>query len=85
MTVLRNEITNLKNKLISSEQKTLDLHSDVKTLSALSQSAGQSLNSARTNLVGLSDELAQLYHLVCTVNGETPNRVLLDHKNEDLR
>jgi protein bicaudal D len=85
MTVLRNEITNLKNKLMTTEQKTLDLHSDVKTLSTLSQSAGQSLNSARGNLMALSDELAQLYHLVCTVNGETPNRVLLDHKNEDLR
>lgn len=84
MTVLRNEITNLKNKLLSTEQKTLDLHSDVKTLAALSQTAGQSLNSARTNLVTLSDNLAQLYHLVCTVNGDTPNRVLLDHKTEDL-
>lgn len=84
MTVLRNEITNLKNKLISTEQKTLDLHSDVQTLSSLAQNAGQSLNSARANLVTLSDDLAQLYHLVCTVNGDTPNRVLLDHKTEDL-
>lgn len=84
MTVLRNEITNLKNKLLTSEQKTLDLHSDVKTLSVLSQHAGQSLNSARGTLVALSDDLAQLYHLVCTVNGDTPNRVLLDHKTEDL-
>lgn len=84
MTVLRNEITNLKNKLLSSEQKTLDLHSDVQTLSSLAQNAGQSLNSARGTLVTLSDDLAQLYHLVCTVNGDTPNRVLLDHKTEDL-
>jgi protein bicaudal D len=84
MAVLRNEITNLKNKLLSTEQKTLDLHSDVQTLSSLAQNAGQSLNSARSTLVSLSDDLAQLYHLVCTVNGDTPNRVLLDHKTEDL-
>lgn len=84
MTVLRNEITNVKNKLLNTEQKTLDLHADVKTLSMLSQNAGQSLNSARGTLVTLSDDLAQLYHLVCTVNGETPNRVVLDHKTEDL-
>lgn len=84
MTILRNEITNLKNKLISNEQKTLDLHADVQTLSSLAQNAGQSLNSARGTLVSLSDDLAQLYHLVCTVNGDTPNRVLLDHKTEDL-
>lgn len=84
MTILRNEITSLKNKLISNEQKTLDLHADVQTLSSLAQNAGQSLNSARGTLVSLSDDLAQLYHLVCTVNGDTPSRVLLDHKTEDL-
>lgn len=84
MGILRNEITNLKNKLLSTEQKTLDLHSDVQTLSTLAQNAGQSLNSARGTLVSLSDDLAQLYHLVCTVNGQTPTQVLLDHKTEDL-
>lgn len=84
MNILRNEITNLKNKLLTSEQRSLDLHADVKTLSALSQNAGQSLNTARGSLVTLSDDLAQLYHLVCTYNGDTPNRVLFDHKTEDL-
>lgn len=84
MVTLRNEITNLKNKLLSSEQKSLDLQSDVHTLTHISQNAGQSLGSARSTLVALSDDLAQLYHLVCTVNGETPTRVLLDHKNDDM-
>ncbi|XP_049536183.1 protein bicaudal D isoform X3 [Anopheles darlingi] len=84
MTILRNEITNLKNRLLSVEQKSLDLHSDIQVLTSLSQTAGQSLNTTRSNLIALSDDLAQLYHLVCTVNGETPNRVLLDHKNDDL-
>lgn len=84
MVTLRDEITNLKNKLLSTEQKTLDLHSDVQTLTSISQNAGQSLGSARNTLVTLSEDLAQLYHLVCTVNGEMPNRVLLDHKNDEL-
>lgn len=84
-TTLRNEVTNLKNKLLSSEQKSLDLQSDVQTLTHISQNAGQSLGSARSTLVALSDDLAQLYHLVCTVNGETPSRVLLDHKSDDMR
>lgn len=84
MTTLREEITNLKNKLLSSEQRSLDLHSDVQTLAIISQNAGQSLGSARSVLVGLTDDLAQLYHLVCTVNGETPSRVILDHKNEEF-
>lgn len=84
MLTLRNEITNQKNKLIAMETKSIDLHSDVETLTTLAQSAGQNLGQARHTIVGLSDELAQLYHLVCTVNGETPNRVLLDHKSDDF-
>lgn len=84
MATLRDEITNLKNKLLATEQKSLDLRSDVQTLTIISQNAGQSLGTARSTLVGLSDDLAQLYHLVCTVNGETPNRVILDHKTEEF-
>ncbi|XP_030383864.1 protein bicaudal D [Scaptodrosophila lebanonensis] len=84
MTTLRNEVTNLKNKLLSTEQKSLDLQSDVQTLTHISQNAGQSLGSARSTLVALSDDLAQLYHLVCTVNGDVPTRVLLDHKSDDM-
>ena len=84
MATLRDEITNLKNRLLATEQKSLDLHSDVQTLTIISQNAGQSLGSARSVLVGLTDDLAQLYHLVCTVNGETPNRVILDHKNDEF-
>ena len=84
MSTLRDEVTNLKNKLLTTEQKTLDLHSDVLTLTTISQNAGQSLSSARSTLVALSEDLAQLYHLVCTVNSETPSRVLLDHKSDEL-
>lgn len=82
--VLRNEIAQLKNRLLATEQQSWDLQADVETLSAVSLVAGKSLGEARTTLVTLSDDLAQLYHLVCTVNGETPNRVLLEHRSDDL-
>lgn len=84
MATLRDEITSLKNRLLSTEQRSLDLHSDVETLANISQIAGQSLSTARNTITALSEDLAQLYHLVCTVNGETPSRVLLDHKSEEL-
>lgn len=84
MTILRNEVTNLKNKLLSTEQKNMDLKSDLQVLASLAQNAGQNISSAKGNMIVFSDDLAQLYHLVCTLNGDTPNRVLLDHKNEDL-
>ena len=38
-----------------------------------------SLNAASDELVKATVELADIYHLVCEVNGETPNRVMLEH------
>lgn len=70
--------------MLANEQKTLDLHNDFQTLTKISHNAGQSLGAARTTLAAVSDDVAQLYHFVCTVNGETPNRVIFDHKTEDL-
>ncbi|XP_046753336.1 protein bicaudal D isoform X2 [Diprion similis] len=77
---LRSELTNLKNKLLDTEHKSLELQSDISILSELAADAGSSLDSAQNDLQTISDELAQLYHHVCTVNGETPSRVLLDHE-----
>ncbi|XP_012253235.2 protein bicaudal D isoform X3 [Athalia rosae] len=88
---LRSELTNLKNKiplseqslrekLLDTEHRSLELQSDISILSELAADAGSSLDSAQNDLQNISDELAQLYHHVCTVNGETPSRVLLDHE-----
>jgi protein bicaudal D len=51
------------------------LESDISILSKLAAEAGSSFETAQNNLQNMSDELAQLYHHVCTVNGETPSRV----------
>lgn len=65
---------------MDTEQRSLQLESDVNVLSKLAAEAGSSLESAQNDLQNISDELAQLYHHVCTVNGETPSRVTLDHE-----
>ncbi|XP_058795599.1 protein bicaudal D-like isoform X2 [Phymastichus coffea] len=77
---LRTELTNLRNKLLDTEQRSMLLESDVSILSKLAVEAGSSLESSQNDLQNMSDELAQLYHHVCTVNGETPSRVILDHE-----
>ncbi|XP_075215937.1 microtubule-associated protein Bicaudal D [Lycorma delicatula] len=77
---LRTEITNLKNELLDNEQRVLELQADVRLLGELTGEASSSLDAAQNDLNTVSDELAQLYHHVCTVNGETPSRVLLDHE-----
>ena len=33
----------------------------------------------QADLYRITEDLAQLYHLVCQVTGETPSRVMLDH------
>lgn len=49
-------------------------------LSKLTGDAGGCLDKALNDLQNISDELAQLYHHVCIVNGETPSMVILDHE-----
>lgn len=81
---LRNEITNLKNKLLDTEQKQMDLDGDFKLLKEFASQAGTTLDETQNNLQSVTEELAQLYHHVCTVNGQTPTRVVLDHEKEGL-
>ncbi|XP_066158406.1 protein bicaudal D [Euwallacea fornicatus] len=81
---LRNEVTNLKNKLLDTEQKQMDLDADFKLLKDFACQAGASLDESQNNLQSVTEELAQLYHHVCTVNGQTPTRVVLDHEKEGM-
>lgn len=81
---LRNEITNLKNKLTDTEQKNMDVEADLRLLKEFASEAGVSLDETHNNLQNVTEELAQLYHHVCTVNGETPTRVVLDHEKEGM-
>uniref|UniRef100_A0A8D9EX65 Protein bicaudal D n=1 Tax=Cacopsylla melanoneura TaxID=428564 RepID=A0A8D9EX65_9HEMI len=80
---LKNEITTLRNQLLKTEQRALELQSDVKLLGELAGQASQSLGTAQLDLATVSDELAQLYHHLCTVNGVIPSRVLLEHEKSD--
>lgn len=81
---LRTDISNLKNKLLDSEQQAFEYQSDFITLGKLTCGASTSLEAAMSGLQTISDELAQLYHHVCAVNGETPSRVLLDHEKKEI-
>lgn len=67
-------------QLLDTEQRNSLLESDIGILSKLAIDAGSSLDSAQNELQNISDELVQLYYHVCTVNGETPSRVVLEHE-----
>ncbi|XP_014247214.1 protein bicaudal D [Cimex lectularius] len=77
---LRQELTSYKNKLILTDQKLMESQAEINHLTNITSDANTCLEQAHNDLTNISDELAQMYHHVCTVNGETPNRVLLDHE-----
>jgi protein bicaudal D len=56
------------------------MSADSVVLAELAAEASKAFDAAQTGLSTTCDELAILYHHVCTVNGETPSRVMLDHE-----
>uniref|UniRef100_A0A131YWF2 Protein bicaudal D n=1 Tax=Rhipicephalus appendiculatus TaxID=34631 RepID=A0A131YWF2_RHIAP len=76
---LRDEIANLKNKVHDYEQIMAEIKEDLSVVSEFTDETRNRLGSAQEELLAVSEDLAQLYHHVCTVNGETPSRVVLDH------
>lgn len=82
---LKDEVTNLKIKVRTYENRMKELEGDLNVMGEMVAETLNSLNFTQDDLVAVSEELAQLYHHVCMVNGETPSRVMLDHvkgKNE---
>ncbi|EEC05944.1 conserved hypothetical protein, partial [Ixodes scapularis] len=61
------------------EQLISDIKDDLNIVSNATDMTQTRLGSTQEELLAVSDDLAQLYHHVCTVNGETPSRVVLDH------
>ncbi|XP_062585073.1 protein bicaudal D-like isoform X1 [Saccostrea cucullata] len=72
-------IDDLRSKCNHYEELIKDLEKDLKTMTLAAGEAQGSLNTTQDELVRTTEELAQLYHLVCEVTGETPSRVMLDH------
>lgn len=80
---LKNELTNVKIKLLDGEKKCYDLENDLRLVKEFAVAAGTSCEDTQSNLAAVSEDLAQLYHHVCTVNGQTPNRIVLEHEKSN--
>jgi len=65
---------------LDAEQGAAELNGDVQVLGNMTSEASDLLNALQTHLLSVSDEVAQLYHHICTVNGETPSLVRLNHE-----
>ncbi|KAG8179808.1 hypothetical protein JTE90_025975 [Oedothorax gibbosus] len=79
---LKNQISELKIQVKTSSNKIKELEGDLHIMGEIAKEAKFALNFTQDDLVAVSEELAQLYHHVCMVNGETPNRIMLEHVKE---
>lgn len=55
------------------------LEEDLITLNRLAADSQTTLICAQDCLLSVSEHLAQIYHHVCTAQGKTPDRIMLDH------
>ena len=64
---------------LSREHEKKELEADLKAMTRAAGESQATLNSTQEELVKVAEELVQLYHHICEVNGDTPSRVLLEH------
>ena len=76
---LQQQLNNMKNQQLDSESRAKNYENDIHVLNSIAEEAYGNLCSTQEDMMLLSEELAALYHHVCHVNGETPNRIMLDH------
>jgi len=73
------EISRLQNSIVEQEKRIHRLEADLAVMSQLAGESQNTLSSTQDSLVQVTEDIANLYHLVCEVNGETPNRLTLEH------
>jgi len=73
------EILRLRNSTAEQEERIRRLEADLTVMSQLATESQGSLSSTQDSLIQITEDIANLYHLVCEVNGETPNRLTLEH------
>ncbi|KAH9493095.1 Protein bicaudal D 2 [Bulinus truncatus] len=72
-------LAELKNKCDKYERTIKDQENDLKSATEAAGVSKNSLENLQGELTCITEDLAQLYHLVCQVTGDTPSRVMLDH------
>lgn len=83
---LRNDLNNLRSEITSNEKTMGDLNHDIKIMDSLSVEAQKVLGLCQNELYNVTEELAKIYHHICTANNITPSRVMLEHsKGSDAR
>merc|ERR1719192_2592347 len=83
---MKNDMCDLKSDITANEKSIGDLNHDIKIMDSLSVEAQKALGLCQNELYNVTEELAKIYHHICTANNITPSRVMLEHsKGSDLR
>ena len=73
------EMIRLQNCTAEQEERIRRLEADLNVMSQLATETQGTLSTTQDSLVQVTEDIANLYHLICEVNGETPNRLMLEH------
>ena len=76
---MKSELNSLKSEISSNEKSIGDLNHDIKIMDNLSVEAQKSLGLCQNELYNVTEELAKIYHHICTANNITPSRIMLEH------
>merc|ERR1712013_715127 len=83
---MKSEMGNLRADLANQEKLTGDLTHDIKLMDALSAESQRALGLTQNELSNVTEELAKIYHHICTANNITPSRIMLEHsKGSDAK
>ena len=85
VTRMKNELSELKDQLQMQEKAMSDLNHDVKIMESLSVESQTVLGQTQNDLGNVTEELAKIYHHICTANNITPSRVMLEHSKGKKR
>lgn len=76
---VKDTYTKLQSKVKEYEEAMKNLERDLKTMTQAAGETQVTLNNTQEELVKVVEDLAQVYHHVCEVNNQTPNRIMLEH------
>ena len=84
VTKMKNDLNQLRSELSSNDKNRDDLSHDIKIMDSLSVEAQKALGLCQNELYNVTEELAKIYHHICTANNITPSRVMLEHSKGNI-
>ena len=84
ITKMKNEVSGLKTEITTHEKVIGDLNHDIKIMDSLSVESQRALGMCQNELSNVTEELAKIYHHICTANNITPSRIMLEHSKGNL-